>query len=85
MVGFVIFLFGSDCIGGVMVSMLASTVRKHRFSRLLIPYLCRMFQNDMQRSTIESHAFHISLQFIVAYYYSQLVNILHTKHKVTSI
>ena len=49
------------------------TVRKHRLSRLLIPHLCRMLQNDMQRSIIGSHTyFHVSLQFIVAYYYSQL-------------
>jgi hypothetical protein len=33
------------------------TVRKHRLSRLLIPHLCRMFQNDMQRSIIGSHTY----------------------------
>jgi hypothetical protein len=40
-------------------------VRKHRLSRLLIPHLCRMFQNDMQRSTVESHA---HLPYIFAIY-----------------
>ena len=39
---------------------------KYRLSRLLITTLCRMFQNDLQRPTIRSHAFSVSLQVMVA-------------------
>ena len=41
-------------------------IRKYRLSRPLIRTLCRMFQTDLQRPTMRSHAFAISLQVMVA-------------------
>ena len=41
-------------------------IRKYILSRPLITNLCRMFQRDLQRSTMRSHAFPVSLQVMVA-------------------
>ena len=41
-------------------------IRKYRLSRPLIITLYRMFQHDLQRSTMRSHAFPVSLQVMVA-------------------
>ena len=41
-------------------------IRKYRLSRPLITNLCRMFQRDLQRSTMRSHAFPVSLQVMIA-------------------
>ena len=41
-------------------------VRKHRFSRPMILNLCRMLENDLQRHTMRSRAFPVSLQIMMA-------------------
>ena len=44
----------------------ADIISKYRLSRSLILNLCQMFQNDLQRPTMRSHAFPVSLQIMVA-------------------
>jgi hypothetical protein len=44
----------------------ADIISKYMLSRPLILNLCQMFQNDLQRPTMRSHAFSVSLQIIVA-------------------
>ena len=44
-------------------------IRKYILSRPLITNLCRMFQRDLQRSTMRSHAFPVSLQVMVALHF----------------
>ena len=41
-------------------------ISKYRLSRPLILNLCQMFQNDLQRPTMRSHTFPVSLQIMVA-------------------
>ena len=41
-------------------------VRKYRLSRPMILNLCNMFQNDLQRPTMRSRSFSVSLQIMVA-------------------
>ena len=44
----------------------ADIISKYRLSRPLILNLCQMFQNYLQRPTMRSHAFPVSLQIMVA-------------------
>jgi len=41
-------------------------IRRYRLSRPMILNLCRMFENDLQRPTMRSRAFAVSLQIMMA-------------------